>query len=304
MGRLAALFGGIEAGGTTFVCAVGSGPDDLRAEAEFPTVAPDETLDEVAAFFDTRTQGAEIEAVGIASFGPLDLDPHSQTFGHIADTPKPGWAGVDIFGRLTSALDVPGAIDTDVNAALLAERTWGSCRGVQDAIYVTVGTGIGGGAMSNGVLVHGLGHPEMGHITVPHDRSADPFDGCCPYHGDCLEGLASGPAISQRWGVMPQDLPAQHPGWDLEAQYLAVAVANYIFTLAPRRVVLGGGVMEQPRLIGMVKQRVRALLGDYVRVGQPSNALDEYIVPPDLGRRVGVLGAIALARTAGAPRRG
>ena len=194
---------------------------------------------------------------------------------------------------------MPVALDTDVNASALAEHLWGAAMGVDDMVYVTVGTGIGGGAMAGGKLVHGLVHPEMGHMRVPHDRGADDFDGACPYHGDCLEGLASGPAIERRWGRRPELLPDDHPAWELEAGYLAAGVVNLICTLSPRRVVMGGGVMERPSLLPRIRAGVRELLAGYVRAPEVSDAIDEYIVTPALGARSGVLGAIALAQTAG-----
>lgn len=278
-------YGGLEAGGTKFVCAIGTGPDDLERTA-FPTTTPEETIGRAIAFFRER---AALRALGIASFGPVDLDPRSATYGYITSTPKPGWSHTDIAGTMGRALGVPVHFDTDVNAAALAESRWGSARGLDDVVYLTVGTGIGGGALVGGRLVHGLLHPEMGHMRPPHDRIADPYGGICPFHGDCLEGLASGPAIEQRWGVRAHDLPPDHPAWRLEARYLAAGVVNLICTLSPRRVILGGGVMEQAHLFPMVREEVAAMLNGYVAAPE--------IGPPALGNNTGVLGAIALAMT-------
>ena len=292
--QLTEVWGGIEAGGRHIVCAAGTGPDDLRAETSFPTTTPKETISRAVEFFLSREM---IAAVGIASFGPVDLDPSSPSYGHITTTPKPGWGNTDIVGKVRDVLKVPVGFDTDVNAAALSEHTWGAARGVDDFVYLTVGTGIGGGSMTNGQLVHGLVHPEMGHLRVPHDRNDD-FVGSCPYHGDCLEGLASGPAIAQRWGQAPGTLPQDHPTWPLEANYLGLAVASLVCTLSPRRIIMGGGVMEQPQLLPMVRQRVLEELNGYVQAAEILHRIDSYIVLPGLGDRAGVLGAIALAQRA------
>ncbi len=290
------LYGGIEAGGSHFVCAVGTGPDDLRALRQFPTTSPEETIAQAIGFFQEQAAlHGRLAAVGIGSFGPVCLDRDSPRWGYITSTPKPGWADTDFAGRVQRALGVPVAFDTDVNAAALAEYRWGAGRGLDGLVYLTVGTGIGGGAVVNGELVHGLVHPEMGHIRVPHNGQADDFPGVCPFHGDCLEGLASGPALRQRVGQEPEALPDDHPVWALEARYLALAVATLVCVLSPTRVVLGGGVMERAHLFPEVRRQVRALLGGYVQSQAVLEGIDGYIVPPALGRRAGVLGAIALA---------
>src|SRR5690349_773711 len=208
------LYGGIEAGGTKFVCGVGTAPEDLRI-TQIPTASPAATVEKAVAFF---LQQGRLDAVGIGSFGPVDL----QT-GYITSTPKQGWRNYDLAGAVRRALDVPLGFDTDVSAAALGEARWGAAQGLSDFLYLTVGTG-GGGAMVHGRLLHGLAHPEMGHIRIPHDRGRDPFPGCCPYHGDCLEGLACGPAIEARWGCPAATLPREHPAWALEAHYLALAL--------------------------------------------------------------------------------
>ena len=290
-----ALWGGIEAGGTKFVCAVARGPGDLMAETRFPTTIPAETIGRAVAFF--RQQGP-MQAIGIASFGPLDPNPSSSTFGHITTTPKPNWAHVDLAGEVRRALSVPVSFDTDVNGAALAEGLWGAAQGLDTFVYLTVGTGIGGGCVANGQVVHGLVHPEMGHMRIPHDLEDDPLPGACPYHGDCLEGLAAGPAIEARWGQRAETLPPDHPAWPLEANYLALGLVNIIGCLSPQRIILGGGVMHQAQLFPLIRHRVQDLLNDYLKSPSILDHIDDYIVPPNLGDQAGVWGAIALAQQA------
>jgi fructokinase len=290
------LYGGFEVGGTRCACAVGTAPDDVRALTRFDTTTPDTTLARAIGFFEPYRD--ELTALGIGAFGPLDLHPGSPRFGSITSTPKPGWAYTDLVGTLRRALGLPVALDTDVNAAALGEYRWGAAQGLDTFVYLTVGTGIGGGAMVNGRLLHGLLHPEMGHVRIPHDRQADPFAGLCPYHADCLEGLASGPAIAARWGQPAQTLPPEHAAWSLQARYLALGLTTIICTLAPQRLILGGGVMQQSHLFPRLRSEVRTLLNNYVQVPALHSRIDTYIVPPGLGDRAGVLGAIALAGTA------
>jgi len=290
------LYGGIEAGGTKFVCAVGTEAGELRAHTQFATTTPDATLGQAVEFF--RRQPEPVLAVGIGSFGPVDPNPQSPSFGHITSTPKPGWQNVDIAGRVRAALGVPVGFDTDVNAAALGEHRWGAAQDVDDFVHLTVGTGIGGGGMVAGALLHGLVHPEMGHVLIPHDRNRDPFAGVCPYHGDCLEGLAAGPAIEARWGHRAETLPADHPAWALEAHYLALGLVNLVTVLSPQRIILGGGVMQQAQLFPAIRGEVQALLAGYVQAHAILLEIDGYIVPPALGGRAGVLGAIALAQQA------
>jgi fructokinase len=289
------LLGGLEAGGTKFVCAVGTGPDDVRAEVRLATTTPAQTIGEAIEFFAGEAKQTPLAALGIASFGPLDLDPRSPTFGSITTTPKPGWQHVDLTTPLRRALGVPVVIDTDVNGAALAEHRWGSGRGVGTLVYVTVGTGIGGGALVEGRPVHGLVHPEMGHVRIPHDRARDPFDGTCPHHGDCWEGLASAPALAARWGREPEALPDEHPAWELEAHYLALGLANVLLVLSPERIVLGGGVMTRTRLFPAIRRGLGELIGGYLRTPALGEHIETYVVPPALGDRAGVLGALALA---------
>ena len=290
------LYGGVEAGGTKFVCAVGTGPGDIRAETRFPTTTPQETLGRAVDFF--RGYQADLASLGVASFGPVDPNPTSPTFGFVTTTPKPGWPNTDVAGAFRQAFGLPVAFDTDVNAAAVGEGRWGAAQGLDTFIYITVGTGIGGGIVAGGRLVHGLIHPEVGHIRLPHDWQADPFPGSCPYHGDCLEGLASGPALEARWGQRGDTLPADHPAWPLQAHYLALALVCFICTVSPQRLILGGGVMNQPHLFPLLRAQVQRLLNGYVQSPAILDHIDQYIVPPALGGYAGVLGSIALAMDA------
>ncbi|MGI8961613.1 MAG: ROK family protein [Bryobacteraceae bacterium] len=287
------VFGGIEAGGTKFVCGIGSGPEDLEI-AQFPTTSPATTLSNVSTFF-REHGGSELKAIGIGSFGPVDLNPASPSFGHITSTPKLGWQNYDLAGNIARELGIVVAFDTDVNAAALGEARWGAGRGLPDFIYLTIGTGIGGGALVNGQLVHGLVHAEMGHLRIPHDLLRDPYSGWCPYHGDCLEGLASGPAMEARWGVPARELAPTHPGWALEAHYLALGLVNLAVAFSPQRILLGGGVMQQPHLFGLIRDEFARLLNGYVQHSEIIEHLDRYIMPPQLGGRAGVLGSLILA---------
>jgi fructokinase len=287
------IYGGIEAGGTKWVCAIGTGPDDLRASITFPTTRPAETIARATSFF---AENGTLAAIGIGSFGPIDVQRASPTWGRITTTPKPGWADTDVVPAL-SALGVPLAFDTDVNAAALGEHRWGAARGLDTFCYVTVGTGIGGGGMVNGRLMHGLLHPEFGHMRIPHDRARDPFDGVCPYHGDCFEGLASGEAIRARWGNDP-GVAVDEDALALEAEYLALGLLNVVCTLSPERIVVGGGVMKEPGLLQLARERLRALTAGYFDAPELGERIGEYVVAPALGDRSGVLGALELARLA------
>jgi len=291
------VYGGIEAGGTKFVCAAGTGPDDTGTPERIETRTPKETLGEVITFFVKHP----VAGIGIGSFGPLDLDPASPTYGHITTTPKQEWRGADLIGPLQEALDVPVVLDTDVNAAALGERTWGAGKGLSDLVYVTVGTGVGGGAVVNGKLLHGVTHPEMGHLLLPHDLQRDPFPGDCPYHGDCWEGLASGEAMRLRWGCPAEELPPDHPAWELEADYLAAGIMTVAVTLSPQRVVVGGGVGTSPGLLPLVREKLVALFNDYGAFPNTTRDMNDFLVLPGLGDRSGMLGGIALAMEAVAP---
>lgn len=286
------IFGGIEAGGTKFVCATGGESGKLLTRSEFPTTTPAETIGRTLEFF---ARQEPMSAIGIGSFGPVDLDPHSATFGYITSTPKEGWRDTDFAGAAGRATGLPVAFDTDVNAAAMGEARWGAAQGLDTFLYLTIGTGLGGGGMVNGRLIHGLVHPEMGHIRVPHDRAADPYPGSCPFHGDCLEGLVCGPALAARWGQRGETLPPDHVAWELEAQYLALGLATWICTLSPQRIILGGGVMRQAGLFERVRRKVLDLLNGYIQAPEILERIGAYIVPPALGGDAGVLGAIALA---------
>lgn len=290
------LFGGIEAGGTKFVCIVGNGPDKLVDEKRFPTTSPAETIGRVVEFFSPYARRGELAAVGIAAFGPVDLNRNSRTYGYITTTPKPGWGQFDLCGQIKQSLKVPVAFDTDVNAAAFGEQYWTSeNRGLDPFLYMTIGTGIGVGVIVNGSPLHGLIHTEAGHFAIPHNLQRDPFSGVCPYHSDCLEGLASGPSMQKRWGQGSETLPGEHPGWDLEAEYIASALVNLIYAYSPLRIVLGGGVPQHSGLHQLVCRKVQKLINGYVQSPMVLEKIDSYIVPPTLGNRSGVLGAIAMA---------
>ncbi len=294
------LYGAIEAGGTKFVCAVGTGPEDLRDEIRFPTTKPEETLGQALDYFrQAEKKYGKLTALGIGSFGPVDLDPSSPTWGSITATPKPFWADTPVASLFRKEFGVPIGWDTDVNGAVLGEHRWGAGRGLDTLIYLTIGTGIGGGVMINGTLVHGLVHPEAGHMILPRDTKTDPFRGSCPFHDSCLEGLAAGPSFEGRWGKKGAELPPDHPAWDLEAHYLALGLQSFLSILSPQRIILGGGVMDQPQLFPKVRQKLLALNNHYIRHASLTEAgIDSYVVPPALGNRAGILGALALAEAA------
>src|SRR6478735_3534419 len=291
-----ALYGAIEAGGHKFVCAVGSGPTELRAQTRFPTTNPQDTLAQCLQFF--RSQ-PKIDALGIGCFGPLELRRDARYYGHVTTTPKLGWTNADIVGPLARALSVPIGFDTDVNAAVLGEARWGAAQNLNTAVYVTIGTGIGGGALIGGQLAHGLVHPEMGHLLVPREPDDLRFGGACPFHGArCWEGLASGPALEQRWGRLAEALPADHPAWDLEARYIAAALTSLVLVLSPERIILGGGVMQVSALFPLIRKHLKRSLAGYVQASALDQGLDEYVVPPLLGTTSGIAGALALAERA------
>jgi fructokinase len=292
------LFAGIEAGGTKWVCMVAAHPGDIRVTSRFPTTQSGETIERAIQFFKKQLASSELKALGIGSFGPLDLNQDSPTFGYLTTTPKPGWANTDLLKPFQEALNLPTGFDTDVNAAALGEAHWGAAQGISNFIYLTIGTGIGGAAVVNDTLVHGLIHPEMGHMRIPHDLDQDPFPGVCPYHGDCLEGLATGPAIEARWGEKGETLAADHQAWQLEAEYIALGLANLVTILSPQRIILGGGVMDQKQLFPIIRARLQDILSNYIPAREILEEIDRYIVPPKLGSQAGVLGAIALAQQA------
>lgn len=280
----------VEAGGTKFRVAVGAGPGRIDAERTIPTTTPAETLDRVVRF--VRSTGIEVAAAGIASFGPIDLDPSSPAYGSILATPKPGWSGAPVLATIAEGLGVPAAVDTDVGGAALAEVRWGAARGLDDVVYLTVGTGIGGGVVAGGRIHHGVGHPEIGHIPVA-PVPGDGYPGHCPFHGDCLEGMACGPAIEARWGRPGPDLSERGEVWDLEACYLAQGIRAVTYLFAPQRVVLGGGVMQQHGLIDRVRQHLERQLAGYGSAPLPGGT-GEYVAAAGLGGDAGLLGAVAL----------
>jgi fructokinase len=290
------LFGGIEAGGTKFVCAVGIAPQVIHASTEIPTITPAETLARVIGFF----WPFALRSLGLAMFGPIDLDQYSPTFGHLLTTPKLPWQGCPIVDILHAALGVPVAVDTDVNAAALAEFTYGAGQGCDPLIYLTVGTGIGGGVMIQGRPLHGLLHPEMGHMLLAR-LPGDTRPSSCPFHADCLEGLASGQAIQVRFGA-PEQLPDAHEAWDLEAKYLGQALATIITILSPQRIIVGGGVMRQPHLLPCIRKACRQALHGYLPRLKAPDDLETYIVPPGLGAQAGVIGALQLAQGIALPQ--
>jgi fructokinase len=305
------LLGGIEGGGTKFVCAVGHGPGaGLLARASFKTeVGPAALFEAVVAWFrEQQRLHGELAAIGLASFGPVDLDVSSPSYGHITTTPKPNWANADVVGPLKRAFaGVPVGFDTDVNGAALGEHAWGAARGLDDFVYVTIGTGIGAGGMARGRLLHGLVHPEMGHIRLPR-FAGDTFAGICPFHGDCWEGLCSGPALEARAGIPAKDLPRDHEAWRYQARYVASAIATLVCVLSPRRVIIGGSVPKaggnsfdaDNAFFRTVREELRASLNGYVQHAALTTdaGLREYVVPPALGDDAGVCGAFALARSA------
>ena len=287
--------GAIEAGGTKFVVAVGNEEGEVLKRHAFPTTTPQETLENIFQFFDVEN----IEALGLGCFGPIDPDLKSETYGYITTTPKPGWGHFNIVGALQEHYPgLPIGFDTDVNGACLGEAYFGAAKGLDSALYLTIGTGIGGGAIVEGNLVHGLLHPEMGHMYL-EQREDDHYKGKCPYHGTCFEGLAAGPAVEERWGVKGKDLPVDHPAWDLEAWYIAQALAIYVLTLSPKKIILGGGIMHQSQLFPMIKKYLQERLNGYIQKDEIiTDAIKDYIVWPALGDNAGVCGALALAKLA------
>lgn len=285
------ILGALEAGGTKMVCSVGTPEGKVLEQASYPTTSPEETMPQLIGFF----KNAKVDAVGIGCFGPLDLNPASATYGYITTTPKLLWRNYPILDAMRDALGVPAAIDTDVNAAALAEATLGAASGLDSCLYVTIGTGVGGGVFIGGKLVHGLVHPEFGHMLLHAEADDTMPHGSCPYHDGCLEGLAAGPAIEKRWGQKAYELPADHPAWDLEARYLAQMCVNAIVTLSPEKIILGGGVMQQKHLFPIIHRYVLERLGGYVQHPMILQHIDQYIVEPGLGTKSGVTGALLLA---------
>lgn len=286
------LFGGIEGGGTKFNCAVGSGPENIVAETRFATTTPEETIEQACRFF--APYGSQLKGIGFGSFGPVDIDPASATYGFITTTPKPHWGNTNILGMLREKIDLPIALEMDVVVAGLGEAKWGASKNDSHSLYLTIGTGIGGGYIVNGKPLRGLFSLEMGHIRIAHNWELDPFRGTCPYHGDCFEGLAAGPALQARFGQRGEALPDSHPFWEIETEYIAQALATFILTLASQRIIIGGGVMQKDFMFPVVRKKTQEFLNGYINHEIVLKHMDEYIVPPMLGSRSGVLGAIAL----------
>lgn len=281
--------GGIEAGGTKMVCAVGDEKGELFERVTIPTRQPEETFEEMIRYFSDK----QIEALGIGCFGPVDLNRSSATYGFITSTPKPGWKNTDVVGKFQKAFSVPVGFDTDVNGAILGEVMLGAAKGCENAIYITVGTGIGVGVYVNGGLLHGLVHSEGGHILLAK-HPKDTYSGKCPYHGCCFEGLASGPAIEERWGKKAEMLADEMNVWELESYYIAQAITNYILTYSPQKIILWGGVMHQNQLFEQIRAKVPELLSGYIQHPAVTEKIADYIVPPALGDNPGILGAIQL----------
>lgn len=287
------MLGAIEAGGTKFVCAVGKEDGTLIERVQFDTLMPEETIPQVITFF----KQYDIQSLGIGSFGPVYINPEEANYGQIASTPKQGWKGYPFLEKMQAAFDVPMKFNTDVNAAALGEVMHGAATDVENCMYITVGTGIGAGAVNHKRLLQGLSHPEMGHIIVRRHED-DPYEGTCPYHGDCLEGLAAGPAIEKRWGKKGVDLQDKQEVWELEAYYLAQALVQYILILSPNRIIMGGGVMKQKQMFPLIQQKVQEMLNGYIDMPDIVEKIDQYIVPPALGDDAGIIGALMLAKQA------
>ena len=293
------IFGAVEAGGTKFVCAVGNARGEILAQTRFPTSEPTSTLATMLDFLrQQRDNFGPYAAVGIGSFGPIELDTTSTLYGHIRRTPKSGWSHTDVVGPIAREFSCPIGFDTDVNGAALAEHMWGCARDIEDLVYLTVGTGIGGGVIVNGKTITGLMHPEIGHV-FPRRHALDAnFKGICPFHDDCLEGLASGTAIIARTGFPLDQLAISHPQWEIEADYLGQLCAQLVLMISPRRIVIGGGVMGQTRLLPMIREQTCHWLRGYINRREIMTEVNDYIVSPGLGPRAGVLGALALAMCA------
>ena len=283
------LFGALEAGGTKMVCAIGNENGEILEQKSIPTTTPEETMPAILEYFKDK----EIASIGIACFGPIDLNKNSETYGYITSTPKIPWRNYNIVGAVKDALKIPVGFDTDVNGSLLGEVTWGCAKGLTDAVYFTIGTGVGAGIMTNGKMLHGMLHPEAGHVKmVP--RSGDTYKGKCPYHGTCFEGMAAGPAIEERWGAKAVQLADREEVWDLESYYIAQALMGIVLTLSPQKIILGGGVMLQKQLFSMIREKMLKELNGYIQAKELAD-IDNYIVPASLNDDQGIMGCIKLA---------
>lgn len=286
------IYGGIEAGGTKMICVIGDENGRILDRMQIPTKTPEETMPLMIDYFKDK----DIKALGIACFGPIDLNRDSKTYGYITSTPKLAWKNYDIVGAFKKELGVPIGFDTDVNGSLLGEITWGCAKGLTDALYLTIGTGVGGGVMAGGKLLHGMLHPELGHIKMAV-ADGDTYKGKCPYHGTCFEGMAAGPAIEDRWGKKAVELADDDKVWDLESTYIAQALCTYILTLSPQIIILGGGVMHQEQLFPLIRKKVLEQLNGYI-VTKELKDIDNYIVPASLNDDQGIMGSIKLAMDA------
>lgn len=284
--------GGIETGGTKIVCGIGTERGEIIEQTSFPTTNPEENMEQIYSYF----KGKDLEALGIGSFGPVDVDKNSDTYGYIKRTPKQYWRNFNLVGAISKQFSLPIGFDTDVNAAALGEMEWGAARGLDSCLYMTVGTGIGVGAISEGEIIHGMAHPEMGHIIIRR-HPEDKFEGSCTYHRDCLEGMAAGPALEQRWGKKGIELVDNPKVWEVQSYYLAQAITNFILILAPKKIILGGGVMKQAQLFSLIQEKVSGNLNNYIKTKELAS-LKNYIVPPSLGDNAGLCGSIALAKKA------
>jgi fructokinase len=293
-----AMLAGVELGGTKCVCVLATPTGEILAQERVDTEAPNVTLPRIRAILRAWFgAGHPIKALGLAAFGPIDVDRVSPGWGRIGQTPKSGWTGVDIVAALTDGLNVPVALDTDVNGAALAEMRWGAAAGLSDYAYVTIGTGVGVGLIVAGKPIGGFGHAELGHMRVAR-APGDTWPGSCPYHGDCVEGLAAGPAIVARSGKHASMIATDDPMWHLAGHAIAQMLHNIVLTATPRRIFLGGGVISaQPQLFPLIRRELQASLAGYVSSPE-LDLIDDYVVPPGLGTLAGPLGPIALAASA------
>ncbi|URN94473.1 MAG: ROK family protein [Candidatus Pristimantibacillus lignocellulolyticus] len=281
--------GAIEAGGTKIICGIGNELGHIERKISFPTETPIIAMEKIKEFFANE----QLDALGVGTFGPIDVNKASETYGFITTTPKPGWGNFNILAELRKTINVPIGFDTDVNGAALAEATWGSAKGMKSCVYYTIGTGVGVGVYAEGRLIHGLLHPEAGHIPVKRHPD-DTYEGSCPYHKDCLEGVAAGPAIERRYGVKGSELSVDHEAWKIEAYYIAQALTSTVLLLSPEKIILGGGVMHQEQLFPLIREQLQQNLNGYVQDPMILENIDQYVVAPGLGDNAGLCGAIAI----------
>ena len=288
-----AIMAAVEAGGTKFNCGLGDENGNIIDQVSIPTTTPEETMQKVIEYFKDK----KFDVMGVGSFGPIDPIKGSKTYGHITKTPKAYWSDYNLIGELKKHFDVPMEFDTDVNGAALAEAWWGAGKGFKNVMYITVGTGIGAGATVDGKMLQGLTHPEMGHISVKR-HPEDTFEGTCSFHGDCLEGMAAGPAIEKRWGKKGIELAEDNRVWEMEAYYLSQALVNYILILSPEKIIMGGGVMKQKQLFPLIHKNVKEMLNGYVDKKEILEDIENYIIYPGLGDYAGFIGSFALGKLA------